>query len=149
MASWEADQAALHALVATYCICADNGDCDRFGSLFTADAVIVSPAATLTGIEQIRPIPDILRQMFVRTLHTLVDLDVTGLEGDSATGVTRSFAHHVERAADGRHSIDKWMSRYLDRFTRQDGTWKIAYREQIVDWTERVAITPGPGLTRG
>jgi hypothetical protein len=60
---------------------------------------------------------------------------------DEASGETYCLAHHVWN--ENRQRMLLVISiRYLDRFVRQDGTWRFAERRLITDWTDQRPSTP-------
>ncbi len=57
------------------------------------------------------------------------------LDGDRATGESHTIAHHLF-STDGERKIMVAALRYLDTFTKVDGTWLFAERQLILDWSE-------------
>ena len=124
--SWEVRQ-----LVERYASGADRGDGEGVASLFTEDGEFVlwldpdSPdptshrrgraeiAQALRGLDRYRVTTHMLGQHVVH------------LDGDRATGETYCMAHHLSDVEGGVR--DRVMSiRYLDRFVRAGGRWRIA-----------------------
>lgn len=67
------------------------------------------------------------------TQHILgqIDIDLTG--EDEAYGENYTLAYHrIDDAAGARDLIIS--GRYIDRYERRGGVWKIAYRSEVVDW---------------
>jgi hypothetical protein len=61
------------------------------------------------------------------------------LSGDEAFGEVYYQAFHRITAADG-DARDLFVSgRYVDRYERRGGVWKIAYRSELVDWVRETA----------
>jgi SnoaL-like domain len=58
------------------------------------------------------------------------------LDGDRATGETYCLAHHVTSEA-GQATLLIISIRYLDTFVRQRGTWKLAERTLVMDWSDQ------------
>jgi hypothetical protein len=58
------------------------------------------------------------------------------IDGDVAHGESYFIAHH-ELVRDGQDQYYHAAGRYLDRFERRDGVWKIAHRLAAYDWSER------------
>ena len=56
------------------------------------------------------------------------------VEGDEAFGEVYFQAYHKVAAADGFEDIII-AGRYIDRYERRDGVWKIAYRSERNDWS--------------
>lgn len=70
-------------------------------------------------------------RMFLRTTHSVTDHAVE-VDGDSATCESVTIAHH--RLPDEHYLLGL---RYLDRFERRDGEWRIARRKVAYDWAIR------------
>ena len=66
------------------------------------------------------------------------------LHGDSAD-VQTSFTSYRRVATDGGMRGTLGGGRYLDRFERREGLWKIAKRLVVVDWSHELGTAP-PGL---
>jgi hypothetical protein len=66
------------------------------------------------------------------------------LDGDSAD-VQAQFTSYRRVAAEGGLKGYLGGGRYLDRFARRDGVWKIAKRLVVVDWSHELGMAP-PGL---
>jgi hypothetical protein len=56
------------------------------------------------------------------------------LAGDEAFGEVYYQAFHRITAADGSPRDLFVSGRYVDRYERRDGVWKMAYRSELVDW---------------
>jgi hypothetical protein len=64
--------------------------------------------------------------------HLLGQINVR-LEGDVAFGEVYFQAFH--RVTDGGKELDLFISgRYVDRYERRGGVWKIAFRAEVNDW---------------
>jgi hypothetical protein len=57
------------------------------------------------------------------------------IDGDHATGVSHTIAHHLYTEGDERKIMIASL-RYHDRFAKLDGAWYFEERNLIVDWTE-------------
>ena len=62
------------------------------------------------------------------------------LERDRATGESYTIAHHVY-TEDGDRKVMVAALRYLDTFTKLDGSWYFAERKLILDWSETRSMT--------
>ena len=61
--------------------------------------------------------------------NTLIDV-----EGDEAFGEVYFHAYHKVESEAGFDDLIV-AGRYLDRYERRDGVWKMAYRSERVDWS--------------
>ncbi len=68
------------------------------------------------------------------------------LEGDVAHVETYCQAFH-RFPTSGSASEDDFVlgARYIDRFERRDGEWRIARRKLVVDWSQTASAAPRPG----
>jgi hypothetical protein len=84
-------------------------------------------------------VPNVLA-MFAATQHVVGPPRIE-LEGDVAHCETYCTAHHVTPADDPAGERDSVMGlRYLDRFERRGGLWRIARRTCVWDYTYIVVV---------
>ena len=57
------------------------------------------------------------------------------LDGDRATGLSYTIAHHLY-TVDGERMIMIASLRYRDTFAKIDGAWLFAERNLLLDWSE-------------
>lgn len=69
-----------------------------------------------------------------RTQHCICNTLIE-VKGDAAYGESYFVAHHTIPGEDGRDRFMVAGGRYLDRFERRIGTWKIARRQAVYDWS--------------
>jgi hypothetical protein len=68
--------------------------------------------------------------------HHMLGNALIEVDGDEAFGEIYFQAYHKVPLDDGRGYEDLLISgRYLDRYERRDGVWKIAYRTERNDWS--------------
>jgi hypothetical protein len=136
-----ADRLALRELFDAYAHCADRRDAEGQKALFIDDttfAVFMSgessePTYVLHGREALTPVFQDLNR-YDATTH-FNGQSTVALDGDRATGESYTIAHHVY-AEDGDRKIMVAALRYLDTFTKIDGSWYFAERKLILDWSE-------------
>jgi hypothetical protein len=136
-----ADRLAIRELVDAYAYCADRRDAAGQMALFTEAAEFLvymdssnpTPTQHLHGRASLAPVFDELNT-YVATMH-FNGQSTTTLDGEHASGVAYSMAHHVK--VDGpERSMMTAAIRYLDMFVKYDGTWYFSERKLMVDWTE-------------
>lgn len=71
---------------------------------------------------------------FQCTMHKLGN-SLIEVDGDRAFGETYAIAHHVQRATDLIMGV-----RYLDRFERRSGEWKVADRQMSFEWERSIEL---------
>lgn len=76
-----------------------------------------------------------------RTQHFIGNVLIE-VAGDTAAGESYFIAHHsLAESQAGTYSIA--AGRYLDRFERRDGAWRIAHRQAVYDWSAAGPSTDG------
>jgi hypothetical protein len=121
--------------------------------VFTPDARLRSyhpdaeqPFADLTGHEQLAAIPNTMRGMYRRTAHMMTN-HLVEVQGDVATGEVLCMARHLGVDPQEPSSINI-VIRYLDRYVRDAGGWRIADRRIHFLWSERHQVADS-GMGRG
>jgi hypothetical protein len=78
-----------------------------------------------------------------RSVHHVHNVMIK-FQGDAAAAVESSFtALHRQPDDDGALVVLHMCGRYLDRFEKRAGDWRIADRQVVFDWIEKSAPTPG------
>jgi ketosteroid isomerase-like protein len=144
-----ADRLAIRALVDAYAHGVDRRDPEGVAALFTDDGVLAiyegdpsetQPARVRRGRGEIATALERLSRYRVTT-HFLGQHSVELAVG-AATGETYCMAHHLSEV-DGGVLRDRVLAiRYLDRFVRVDGVWRIAERVLVTDWADDRAVSP-------
>ena len=110
----------------------DRGDIEMMASCFHPDAtdhrgVVHGPAENSRNA---------LKTINLAVTHHVTTNVAIELSGDTAKVESYVTAfHHVEEGTDGRGRDELLRARYLDRFERRDGVWKIARRITVWDWS--------------
>jgi hypothetical protein len=141
-----ADRLSIRELVEAYAHCADRRDAKGQMALFTADTRFVvymnakdpTPSQELHSREALAPVFEALNQ-YDATTHFVGQSTILTLSNERATGEAYCLAHHVT-AKDGERRLMVASLRYLDTFTKVDGTWLFAERLLYVDWIEERAL---------
>ena len=134
-----ADESALLQLAYRYAQAVDRRDADALVSVFTEDGIIARPGSVWQGHEKLRGIIARLNTLYGTTLHTVRNQTAV-IDGDNAQGETYCVAMHILNSADGQRTRMDMGIRYQDSFVRQDGVWRFARRELIVDWVENTEL---------
>jgi ketosteroid isomerase-like protein len=143
------DRLALGRLVKAYAHHVDRREPEAVAALFCdhgvlaiydGDPDVVAPDRVRTGREEIAVALAGMTK-YEATTHFLGQ-QMVDVDGDAATGETYCMAHHIS-TVDGTRR-DKVMSiRYLDRYRRVDGNWRIEERRLAIDWTDDRVIGAG------
>jgi hypothetical protein len=138
----ERDVVELNQLAYRYARAVDACDVSLFQSVFTPGARLRSyhpqadqPFADLTGHEQLATIPNTMRGMYRATTHMMTN-HLVEVDGNDATGEVLCTARHLQ----GETSINV-IIRYVDRYARYQGEWRIADRQIRFLWSERHEVT--------
>lgn len=139
------DAAAVEAVIAkqqiadltmAYCRGVDRADEALLKSVFHEESTIVSGAFNGSGQMFAAEICRIVRAVFDQTFHSIANqwIEVTG---DGAIGETYVIAVATMTEEDGSKAEILTGGRYIDRFARRDGVWRIAERTFVMDWNVR------------
>jgi hypothetical protein len=79
-------------------------------------------------------------------MHHLTNQTIA-LDGPDRAGVESYFIAWQGFARDGQMGVVQAIGRYLDRFERRDGDWRIAHRVVVVEqtWVMPPAVEMGSG----
>jgi SnoaL-like protein len=76
------------------------------------------------------------------TQHTIANTVIDFVDGDVAHVESHVCARHLRDDGDDVLAMETFFGRYVDRFERRDGTWKIAERLLVHDWDLAEPVTP-------
>jgi SnoaL-like domain len=137
----------LRTLVDTYAAALDDGDFERWASLFVAEGEFVgfpsqdesrSPAVDFRGREElVRGIAEVL-DVYERTFH-FVGNHICEVNGRLGTGETYCLAHHLFEE-NGEDMDRVLLLRYTDEYVRRPDGWRFRSRRAHTQWTELRAI---------
>jgi hypothetical protein len=137
-----ADREDIRTLMTHYCFGADRKDFALFRSVFHADSVTIHGAFEGLSLDFAKRAETLLGH-FRMTQHLLGTSLITFESDDIAAAETCFHAYHhvLADAPLPRHSPGKeeiwWVGgRYVDRYERRAGVWKIARRMGIHDWEQ-------------
>ncbi|MDV3133783.1 nuclear transport factor 2 family protein [Mycobacterium sp. 29Ha] len=126
------DEHALTKLVHAYCRAVDRGDIDALRDLYHHDAVDAHGGFSTGSVEgffeQLTASRPYLRAM----QHHITTVNFA-VEGNSAEGEIYNIAVHT--LAGKERDVDLVIGgRYLDKYEKRDGTWKLLERTIVTDW---------------
>lgn len=119
---------AIHDLVMTYCRGVDRADADMLASIFWEDGSVVSGIVNGSGADFASGVTDYCRSNLDYCFHSVAN-EWIEVKGDHGVGEHYVIAH---LSAGGQDVMTG--GRYLDRYERRGGVWKIASRTFIADW---------------
>lgn len=121
-------RAAIMDLVCAYARAADRADAELMASIFHDDAIAMCGIANGKGCEFAFAITEFVKANLERCFHSTSNSWVE-VNGDTAVGEHYVIAHMT---AGGNDIMTG--GRYIDRYERRNGTWKIASRGFVMDW---------------
>ena len=129
----------IHDVLLRYCRGLDRVDMDLVRGAFHPDAWIDFPASLHVGsVEGFFDFLAAEMPRFVRTMHFLGNSLIEFDGPDTAYVETYLNADHQgSESHQWRGQTVKLWARYLDRFERRDGSWRIAHRRMLTDWMFR------------
>jgi len=124
------DKQALHELNTRYARGSDRSDLDLLQSAFHADATI-DVGAFVGSAQDFCVAVTTINPGMDRSAHMITN-EFFSVDGDTATGESYVFAI-TKILVDGK-KIDQFVNgRYVDRFSKRDGEWRIDHRLFIID----------------
>jgi uncharacterized protein (TIGR02246 family) len=131
------DRLALQDLAARYARAVDRRDYAAFVALFTADGVLCGPGYTMKAHAEIEKGIRLIEQ-YEATQHC-VHQQLVDVRGGNATGETYCVARHVYTKDGVKRKLDMGV-RYQDDYRRELGSWRIARRQLVLDWTQDLPL---------
>mgnify|MGYP000875217920 CR=1 FL=1 len=127
-----ADMQEIRDCLMNYCRGIDRGDGEALRRAYHADATEDHGPFSGRVADFIPFVLDVLRNVEV-CLHMIQNVLIE-IEGDVAVSEAYFIAIQREKDAD----VEDFISgRYLDRFERRSGEWRIAHRVVVLDWSRR------------
>jgi 4-hydroxyacetophenone monooxygenase len=136
------DERAIIRVLHSYCRAADRGDADLLRSCYHADAIDDHGLIQATRDDFVSWSMHHIREGASRrhriTTHSVMNI-LVDVRGEFADVESQFVASHVEPRPprEGGVRVDEIHGRYLDRFARRDGQWKIQRRRAVHDWSLR------------
>jgi hypothetical protein len=132
------DRQEIHDVLMRYCRACDRADADGIASAFHEDGIDDhgEPRSARELAEGAAAV--YMPHMMHFTGNVLIELD-----GDKAH-VESYFISFSSPDEDGTLKTRMRGARYLDRFERRDGVWKIAHRLVVDEWARVDPVTEVP-----
>jgi hypothetical protein len=73
---------------------------------------------------------------FLATMHCIYNHSIE-VDANAGTGLGEIYnvSYMLRDADDGVRYVDTWWGRYVDRYERRDGEWRIIHRVCVHEWT--------------
>jgi ketosteroid isomerase-like protein len=128
------DEFQLRRLVHAYCRAVDRGDIESLKNLYHHDAVDAHGGFSAGTVEEFLGELAAARPYIRTTQHNITTVNFM-IAGDTAEGEIYTIAVHTFAGRD--HDVDLLIGgRYLDKYEKRDGTWKITKRTIVTDWAQ-------------
>lgn len=118
-------------LTMAYCRGVDRADPELLAGIFHQDSTVVSGAFNGDGPTFATEICKLAEATFEQTFHSIANQWIE-IDGDGAVGETYVIAVSTSRGEDRTDTLTG--GRYIDRFERREGVWRIAERTFVLDW---------------
>jgi 3-phenylpropionate/cinnamic acid dioxygenase small subunit len=138
----DTDVLELNRLVYRYAAAVDALDTAEFVGVFHPDARFRvynpqedEPIVDYVGAEQLAIVMRDMGEMYRCTAHQMTN-HLVDVSGDTASGTVLATARHLKKDPSDNNVLIV-VIRYVDRYERRDGEWRIADREIRQLWSER------------
>lgn len=139
------DKSEIHDVVMRYCRAVDRLDEELLRSCYHPDSYDDHGHFKGNGHDFaafiIRSLPERSHHTTHSVANVLIELDPD--DGDVARSEAYSLAYLRRTDDDGCEWLDMFSGRYVDRFERRDGTWRIARRVVVHDWSTSTPLQGG------
>lgn len=135
---------AIHEVLMRYCRAVDRLDLELLRSCYHEGSWDDHGHYRGDGHEFAEFIVRSLAQRAHHTTHAVANvlIEMDGEEPDLARAESYALAHLRRVDASGVEWLDLFSGRYLDRFERRDGTWRISERVVVHDWSVSTVLDP-------
>jgi hypothetical protein len=146
------DRQAIHDVIIRYCRGVDRSDPELVLAAFHDDAIdnhfgVVLPFREAIGTLKAARAGSAAPPSLTTSMHNICNI-LIDVEGDVARCET--YVTVIVRIPRDDGAVDwKHAGRYVDRFERRKGDWRIAYRTVVYDLERFDVVVPAPeGLTQ-
>jgi hypothetical protein len=137
------DKNAIREVVETYGRAADRRDPNLFQRMFWDEAIDDHGAYVGTAKEVITHGIEHMEQVCDSVYHSVGSIMID-LEGDfAASANVESYVwaiHILKPTADKARQLDILACRFIDRFEKRNGEWRVANRVMVRDWRHRTDL---------
>ena len=125
----------------------DRGDADLVASVYHADGTDDHGSFKGLGSDFAVYATSRLPARYRTTQHTIANTIIDFVDDDTAHVESHVCARHLRDDGDDVLAMETFFGRYVDRFERREGVWKIAERLVVHDWdlAEPVTLAFPPG----
>lgn len=135
------DEREIRQVLLRYCRGVDRGDVEQIRECYHPGSVDVHGRYSGDGPGFGEYAVGVLSERYAATTHTTGE-PLIELNGDSAHVATYVVAYHLSVEPLDQAHLYVFGGRYVDRFSRRDGSWRIEARVVVRDWSIRHPIPP-------
>ncbi len=129
------DERAIIRRLNDYCRGVDRGDVELAASVYHADATDDHGGFKGLGTEFAHYAVARLGERYRATMHSITNTIIDFVGADTAQVESHVVARHVGEDDSGP-LLMTFIGRYVDRFERRHGEWKIADRVLVHEWDQ-------------
>jgi len=119
----------------------DRGDPELVASVYHADGTDDHGSFKGLGSDFAVYATTRLPERYQATQHTIANTIIDFVDDDVANVESHVCARHVRAGGDDGLVLETFGGRYVDRFERRDGAWKIARRLVVHEWNKLEPVT--------
>jgi hypothetical protein len=140
------DERAIQRRLVDYCRGVDRGDAALVASVYHPDGTDDHGSFKGLGVDFAEYVTRRLGERYEATMHTISN-PVIEFTGPETAHVECHVCARQRRSDDGGVVLETFGGRYVDRFERRDGEWRIAHRTLLHTWdkVEHVELAFSPG----
>lgn len=135
------DKQAIHEVVLRYCRGIDRRDRSLVRDCYWPDATDDHAGAFVGSRDQFLDWVFRVLDRFTGTMHAIAN-HLVELDGDAAESEAYGVAYHCGDPPDDPRLNYTTGFRYLDRFERRGGEWRIAARRVALEWHQVTSRSP-------
>ena len=128
------DRYEIEQVLRRYCRGVDRGDAELIRSVYFDDATDDHGGFKGKGVDFADRVVEAMRNRVQATMHNLHQTNIA-FYADAARLETYFTAYH-RVLHDGETVLETFGGRYVDRFEKRAGEWRIADRVVVYDWSE-------------
>jgi len=129
------DRQDLHDVAMRYCRACDRIDGDLMKTVFHDDAYLAYGTFDGNAAAFVPWVINHIRNDHVHGYHAIANEYVV-IQGDSAFGERYTIINNIVVGEDGTLIENTIWGRYLDRYERRSGEWRISHRRFLLDSIE-------------
>ena len=135
------DERAIRRRLVDYCRGVDRGDAALVASIYHDDGTDDHGSFKGLGSDFAEYVTSRLGARYAATMHTISNTIIDFVDRDTAHVESHVCARHRREDEHGP-VLESFGGRYVDRFERRRGEWKIARRTVVHEWDKLERIEP-------